>query len=74
MTSIEERLNHETQLMKYIAQNLHFTYVNDEGYFMQQLNFNIRSQQNQLAGDGIASEYFYITENEVIPFQSVMKL
>ncbi|WP_100012956.1 methyl-accepting chemotaxis protein [Lentibacillus sediminis] len=68
MTAIEDRLSRETQLMGYIAQNLHFTYVSDEAYFMQMFNSNIRTQQNQLAKDGIASEYFYITENEVIPF------
>jgi len=68
MTTIEDRLSRETELMGYIAQNLHFLYVSDQDYFMQQLNSNIRTQQNQLADDGIESEFFYITENEAIPF------
>ena len=68
MTSIEDRLYRETQLMGYIAENLNFTYAGEEQNYIQEMNFNIRSQQNQLAEDGIASEYFYITENAATPF------
>lgn len=68
MTSIGDRLKRETQLMGYIAENLHFRYVSDGDYFMQMLYTNIRMQQNQLSEDGITSDYFYITESEVIPF------
>lgn len=69
LTTIKDRLNREVQLMIYIAGNLHFTYVSDKEYFMQQLNINIRSQQEQLKADGIESEFFYITEHQIIPFQ-----
>jgi len=45
MTSIEDRLYRETQLMGYIAENLNYTYAGDEQNYIQDLNFNIRSQQ-----------------------------
>lgn len=69
MSTIKDRLHRETQLMGYIAENLQFTYVSDQDYFFQQLNANIRNQQKQLEKDGMDSEFFYITENEVAPFQ-----
>lgn len=69
MSVIEKRLNSETQLMGHLAENLHFTYVSDNNYFMQQLNTNLRNQKNQLAEDGITSEYFYISKNKAIPFE-----
>ncbi|NEU29750.1 methyl-accepting chemotaxis protein [bacterium LRH843] len=68
MNTIEDRLNREAELMGYIAENLHFLYVSDEKYFMQQLDLNIRSQQEQLKSDGISSDFFYITEQEATPF------
>jgi len=66
--AIEDRLTRETQLMGYIAENLHFLYVSDQEYFMQQLNANIRTQQQQLESDGIKSEFFFITDNKATPF------
>jgi methyl-accepting chemotaxis protein len=67
--TIEDRLEREANLMGYIAENLKFVYVSDDDYFMQQLEANVRTQQKKLAGDGIASEFFYITGNEAIPFK-----
>lgn len=68
MNTVEDRLTRETQLMGYIAENLHFLYVSDYDYYMQQLNANIRTQQNELEADGIQSQFFYIAENNAIPF------
>ena len=48
MESIENRLQRETELMGYIAENLKFVYVSDEDYFMQQLDANVRQQQETL--------------------------
>ncbi|MFD1850626.1 methyl-accepting chemotaxis protein [Oceanobacillus bengalensis] len=69
MNTIEDRLQRETQLMGYIAENLHFTYVSDEAYFMQQLNVNVRTQEEQLKNDGIESDFFYIVDGSVQAFQ-----
>ncbi|MBO1002469.1 methyl-accepting chemotaxis protein [Pseudogracilibacillus auburnensis] len=66
--TIENRLVSETKLIGYIAENLHFTYVSDEEYFMQQLNANIRIQQKQLENEGIKSEYFYISDSKATSF------
>lgn len=68
ITTIEDRLVREAQLIGYIAENLHFLYVSDEDYFMQQLNSNIRTQQSQLETDGMESDFFYIADNSVTPF------
>lgn len=70
MSSIKDRLVRETEIMGYIAENLNFLYVSDKDYFMQQLDINIRTQQQQLEKDGVDSEYFYIQGEEVIPFQT----
>lgn len=69
MHSIKDRLVREAETMGYIAENLSFLYISDLDYFFQQLNSNIRTQQNQLEKDGIASDFFYISDNEMIPFQ-----
>lgn len=69
MSTMKDRLVRETQIMGYIAQNLSFLYVSDMDYFFQQLNINIRTQQEQLEHDGITSEYFYVADNEAVPFQ-----
>lgn len=68
INTIEDRLVREAQLIGYIAANLHFLYVSDENYFMQQLNSNIRTQQSQLEADGMKSDFFYIADNSVTPF------
>lgn len=67
--SIENRLVREVELMGYIAENLKFTYISDEAYFMQQLDVNIRSQKEKLAEDGIITDFFYMKENEIQPFK-----
>ncbi|TYS68723.1 methyl-accepting chemotaxis protein [Sutcliffiella horikoshii] len=69
VNSIENRLVREVELMGYIAENLKFTYISDDAYFMQQLEVNIRSQRDTLKEDGIFSEFFYITNNETLPFK-----
>ncbi|CAG9619302.1 methyl-accepting chemotaxis protein [Sutcliffiella rhizosphaerae] len=66
--SIEKRLIRESELMDYIAENLKFTYISDEDYFMQQLEGNVRSQQKKLEDDGIEAHFFYIHQGEVTPF------
>src|SRR5690625_4558546 len=66
--TIENRLISETKLMGYIAESLHFLYVSDDTYFMQQLNANIRTQQKQLESEGITSEFLYIKDTEATPF------
>lgn len=68
MNSIENRLEREVELMGYLADNLKFLYVSDEDYFMQQLEINIRNQRDVLQEDGISSDYFYIANEEVVPF------
>lgn len=69
MSTVEERLARETQIMGLIAENLSFLYVSDEDYFLQQLNINIREQQSQLEQDGIHSNFFYIQDEKSIPFE-----
>ncbi|MED4161333.1 methyl-accepting chemotaxis protein [Halalkalibacterium halodurans] len=68
MKTIEDRLVRETELMEYLSENLHFLYVSDPEYFMQQLTSNVRSQQATLFDDGIASDYFSIVHGEINPF------
>ncbi|KHF40132.1 chemotaxis protein [Halalkalibacter okhensis] len=68
ITSIENRLIREAQLMGYIAENLQFLYVSDHEYFMQQLQVNVRSQQKKLEEDGMITDFLYISNDEAIPF------
>ncbi|WP_246940602.1 methyl-accepting chemotaxis protein [Bacillus pinisoli] len=67
--TIENRLNREAEIMSYMAENLKFLYVSDEQYFKQQLEIAIRTQQKQLEKDGMQSDAFYISENQILPFQ-----
>ncbi|WP_252183457.1 methyl-accepting chemotaxis protein [Rossellomorea vietnamensis] len=68
--TIENRLGREAELISYVAENLKFLYVSDDEYFFQQLEISIRDQKEQLTKDGIESNIFYISNNEVIPFQA----
>lgn len=68
--TIENRLGREAELISYVAENLKFLYVSDDEYFFQQLEISIRDQKEQLTKDGIESDIFYISNNEVIPFQA----
>ncbi|MGD6803985.1 methyl-accepting chemotaxis protein [Rossellomorea aquimaris] len=68
--TIENRLGREAELISYVAENLKFLYVSDDEYFFQQLEISIRDQKEQLAKDGIESDIFYISNNEVTPFQA----
>ncbi|MBM6619204.1 methyl-accepting chemotaxis protein [Bacillus sp. RD4P76] len=69
MESIENRLEREAELTGYIAENLKFVYVSDDEYFMKQLEGSIRSQQNKLKKEEITTDFFYIRNSKVIPFQ-----
>lgn len=71
MESIENRLIREADLMENIVDSLKFVYPSEDqyDYFMQQVNMNIRDQQTKLTNDEIVSDYFYIQNNEVIPFK-----
>lgn len=66
--TIEHRLVSETKLMGHIAENLNFLYVSDEDYFMQQLNANMRTQQEQLEKEGIIADFFYVQGEKVTAF------
>lgn len=67
--TIENRLVREAELMGYIAESLKFVYVSEDDYFMQQVDGNVRMQQEKLEVDGMKAEFFYIKNQEVIPFK-----
>ncbi|MEB1808190.1 MAG: methyl-accepting chemotaxis protein [Bacillaceae bacterium] len=67
--SIENRLVREAESMGYIAENLKFLYVSDDQYFMQQLELNIRTQQEKLSSEGISTDFFYINGGTATPFK-----
>lgn len=71
--TIETRLLRETEVISYVAENLKFVYVSDEDYFMQQLEANVRSQQEMLKAEEISSEIFYIVDGKAIPFKVSQK-
>ncbi|MFT9597192.1 methyl-accepting chemotaxis protein [Mesobacillus sp.] len=71
--TVEHRLEREAQLIGYIAENLKFVYISDEEYFRQQLEANVRSQQKKLKDDGIASDFFYISDGKAAPFNASKK-
>ncbi len=65
---VENRLVREVELMGHIAENLKFLYVSDEAYFMQELERNIRSQQEKLKTEGMTSSYYSISNKKATPF------
>ncbi|MCA1318974.1 methyl-accepting chemotaxis protein [Bacillus tianshenii] len=69
METMENRFIREGELMGHLAENLKFLYVSEDSYFMQQLQISIRDQQKKLKNDGISSEYFYIKDQQVLPFE-----
>lgn len=69
IATIENRLERETEMMSYISSHLKFVYISDESYFMQQLEANVRKQQEQLQQDGMSAQFFYTKNNDIIPFQ-----
>ncbi|WP_456274024.1 methyl-accepting chemotaxis protein [Bacillus sp. AK031] len=69
ISTIENRLIREAELMAYVAENLKFLYVSDEDYFMQQLEISIRDQQKQLKKDGMESHIYFFSDNEITPFK-----
>src|SRR5690606_31124185 len=60
IATIENRLVRETEMMNYIVSHLKFVYISDENYFMQQLQLNVRKQQEQLQQDGMVAQFFYM--------------
>lgn len=68
LNTMKDRMVREVQLMGYIAENLHFLYVSDMDYFMQQLNSNVRTQKEALEADGMDSEYFFVKGENYTPF------
>ncbi|GAF63209.1 methyl-accepting chemotaxis protein [Bacillus sp. TS-2] len=65
----KNRLEREADMMQYIAENLKFVYVSDEEYFMQQLEGNVRLQKEKLHEEGLAAEFFYLRDQQLIPFK-----
>ncbi|MDQ0231634.1 methyl-accepting chemotaxis protein [Metabacillus malikii] len=65
---IENRISRESEVMGYVAKNLKFLYVSDDSYFMQQFEISIRDQKQQLETDGIKSNIFYYTDEEIKSF------
>ncbi|WP_017473499.1 methyl-accepting chemotaxis protein [Amphibacillus jilinensis] len=66
---VEQRLIREVNLMGHIASNLNFVYISDYSYFFQQLETHVREQQETLINDELSSDFFYITDQTVTPFQ-----
>ncbi|MBD8068601.1 methyl-accepting chemotaxis protein [Bacillus sp. PS06] len=73
ITTIENRLSRESDIISSVASNLKFMYVSDQDYFFQQFEMNIRDQQKQLSADGMDSDMFYIVDKQVHPFQTSAK-
>lgn len=71
--TVEDRLGRESEVMAYIVRNLKFVYVSDEPYFKQQVEMSITEQQRQLNEDGLTSHFYYIEENQALPFQASKK-
>ncbi|GGA93183.1 methyl-accepting chemotaxis protein [Ornithinibacillus halotolerans] len=71
MNTIEDRLIREAELMEHIVDNERFVYpgYDQYDYFIQQVNQHIRNQKFKLEKDGMTSEYFYLVDQEVIPFK-----
>ena len=69
ITSMENRLSREAELMAYTAENLKFYYISDDNYFKQQLEISVRNQHKQLNKDGIESDIFYFADDMMNPFK-----
>ncbi|KMK75136.1 methyl-accepting chemotaxis protein [Alkalihalobacillus pseudalcaliphilus] len=69
VTMAENQLLREADLIQYIAQNLNFVYISDHDYFTQQLEINIRNQQNKLTDNQLPTEFAYMVDGVIKPFQ-----
>jgi len=66
---MEQRLTKEVKSIYDIAQNIMLIYVGKEEKFNAKIEQVIRSQDAELAQDGLKGSYFLINNNEVIPYQ-----
>lgn len=66
---MEQRLTKEVKSIYDIAQNLMLIYVGDENKFQAKMNQVIKSQDSELAQDGLKGSYFLINNNGATPFQ-----
>lgn len=70
ISTVEDRLEREAEVMAYVVRNLKFVYVSDDAYFKQQVDMSIFEQKRQLDGHGYASDFFYVTAGEAKAFQA----
>ncbi len=66
---MEQRLTKEVKSIYDIAQNLMLIYVGDEEKFSSKINQVIKSQDAELAQNGLMGSYYLINNNGAIPFQ-----
>ncbi|HWO98003.1 MAG TPA: methyl-accepting chemotaxis protein [Bacillus sp. (in: firmicutes)] len=68
ITIIENRLEREAFTMYEIAQNLMFTFINDQEEFLKKFNSTVKSQDAQLTQDGLSGHFFLLQQKKVTPF------
>ncbi|WNS74312.1 methyl-accepting chemotaxis protein [Bacillus sp. DTU_2020_1000418_1_SI_GHA_SEK_038] len=66
---IEQRLIKEVKSIYDLSQNLMLIYVGNEDKFNKKMNQVIKSQDAQLAQDGLSGSFFLINEKGASPFQ-----
>lgn len=66
---MEQRLNKEVITMYDIAQNVMLIYVGQEEKFQKKMNQVIKSQDANLAQDGLKGNYFLVNDKGAAPFQ-----
>ncbi|MBP2241638.1 methyl-accepting chemotaxis protein [Cytobacillus eiseniae] len=69
ITLMEHRLKQEVGSIYDIAQNIMLIYVGQEEKFNKKMNQLIKSQDADLAQDGLKGEYFLVNEKGATPFQ-----
>lgn len=66
--NVEKRLERESESIGYVVRNLKFVYVSDEAYFRQQVEMSIIEQKRQLDLHGFTSDFFYMADGAISPF------
>lgn len=66
---MEQRLNKEVAAIYDIAQNVMLIYVGQEEKFYKKMNQVIKSQDADLAQDGLKGDYFIVDDKGATPFQ-----
>lgn len=66
---MEQRLNKEVATIYDMAQNVMLIYVGQEEKFHKKMNQVIKSQDANLAQDGLKGNYFLVNEKGATPFQ-----